>query len=266
MERLYTIEELKQYWTGLMEGEGSIQVNHWRKKNIQYRMVIKLKYTLANEQMLKKLETAVKGTVRISITELGKWVVWVENDRKKILELMKIFEKYPPLTTKTELQLKFMRECMEHNSIKTYLLTRNAKYALASGLRATRLVEVEAGIYEKPKHWILWLSGFTEAEGCWTYRMKEGLGGYAISQNGDRYLIELIRRYFKIQAKVREASLDHWVVETQARGTVEGIVKWFVEEAPLLGEKGVQMEGMLAKVTAKAAAKKGVVNVGSFNN
>lgn len=34
---------IKKYFVGLFEGDGSIQVNHWRKKNLQYRLVIKLK-------------------------------------------------------------------------------------------------------------------------------------------------------------------------------------------------------------------------------
>jgi len=29
-----------KYWVGLMDGDGSIQVNHWRYKNLQYRLVI----------------------------------------------------------------------------------------------------------------------------------------------------------------------------------------------------------------------------------
>jgi len=32
-----------QYWVGLMDGDGSVQVNIWRKKGLQYRLVIKLR-------------------------------------------------------------------------------------------------------------------------------------------------------------------------------------------------------------------------------
>ena len=28
------------FWVGLMDGDGSIQVNHWRKLSLQYRLVI----------------------------------------------------------------------------------------------------------------------------------------------------------------------------------------------------------------------------------
>ena len=35
-------EYIKMFWVGLMDGDGSIQVNHWRKQSLQYRLVIKL--------------------------------------------------------------------------------------------------------------------------------------------------------------------------------------------------------------------------------
>lgn len=49
-------EYYKKFWVGLMDGDGSIQVNHWRKKHLQFRFVIKLKNTPANVQMLTSLK------------------------------------------------------------------------------------------------------------------------------------------------------------------------------------------------------------------
>lgn len=45
----------KRFWVGLMDGEksGSIQVNHWKKRVLQFRFVIKLKNTPANLHMLQ---------------------------------------------------------------------------------------------------------------------------------------------------------------------------------------------------------------------
>jgi cytochrome c oxidase subunit 1 len=42
----------KAFWVGLMDGDGSIQVNHWNHKYLQFRLVIKLKNTKANYNML----------------------------------------------------------------------------------------------------------------------------------------------------------------------------------------------------------------------
>lgn len=36
-----TKEYITRFWVGLMDGDGSIQVNHWKRRSIQYRLVIK---------------------------------------------------------------------------------------------------------------------------------------------------------------------------------------------------------------------------------
>jgi cytochrome c oxidase subunit 1 len=59
-------EYIKMFWVGLMDGDGSIQVNQWRMKYLQYRLVIKLKYNIYNENMLIKIAKHIKGTVRIT--------------------------------------------------------------------------------------------------------------------------------------------------------------------------------------------------------
>ena len=59
-------KHLPPFWVGLMDGDGSIQVNHWRKKNLQYRMVIKLSNLESNVKMLMLIKQHFKGHVRIS--------------------------------------------------------------------------------------------------------------------------------------------------------------------------------------------------------
>lgn len=58
-------EYIKKFWVGLMDGDGSIQVNHWRKKCIQYRLIIKLKYCSENLFMLNLICKNIGGKVRI---------------------------------------------------------------------------------------------------------------------------------------------------------------------------------------------------------
>jgi hypothetical protein len=57
-------EYLEPFFVGLMDGDGSIQVNHWRQQSLQYRLVIKLNYTAANEKMLLLIAGCVGGAVR----------------------------------------------------------------------------------------------------------------------------------------------------------------------------------------------------------
>ena len=72
---------IHKFWVGLMDGDGSIQVNHWRHKNLQYRLVIKLKFCDENLKMLNLIEKFIGGSVRI--IGINKFIIWVVNDKKK---------------------------------------------------------------------------------------------------------------------------------------------------------------------------------------
>ena len=97
-------EYIKMFWVGLMDGDGSIQVNHWRKLSLQYRLVIKLSNLTSsrarservregtNYKMLINIAKVIGGSVRI--TGKGKDVIWVVNDKQTILNIIKIFDMY----------------------------------------------------------------------------------------------------------------------------------------------------------------------------
>ena len=78
-----------KFWVGLMDGDGSIQVNHWRRKSLQYRLVIKLKYCLENILMLNLIASNIGGSVKT--VENNKFVIWVVNDTKKIKHIILVF-------------------------------------------------------------------------------------------------------------------------------------------------------------------------------
>lgn len=90
-------EYYKMFFVGLMDGDGSIQVNHWRSQYLQFRLVIKLKYNKANLKMLSAF-TKVPGLGgNVRIIDKGQFVIWVENDRSKILNIIQnVFDIYPP--------------------------------------------------------------------------------------------------------------------------------------------------------------------------
>ena len=116
---------IKKFWVGLMDGVGSIQVNHWRKKNLQFRLVIKLKNTSQNFFMLNLLKEDIGGFVKIIKNE--KFVIWVVDNKKSIVKIINIFNKYPPLTVRLQAQLSFLNECL-NNNVDDYLKKRNLKY------------------------------------------------------------------------------------------------------------------------------------------
>jgi hypothetical protein len=121
---------IKKFWVGLMDGYGSIQVNHWRYKNLQYRLIIKLKYSTENLRMLNLIAIHIGGYVRI--IKNNNFIIWVVNDKKLILKIINIFISYPPLTSRLRAQLTFMLECFEINNVEWYLKARDNKYIKAN--------------------------------------------------------------------------------------------------------------------------------------
>ena len=109
-----------------MDGAGSIQVNHWKKKSLQFRLVIKLSHLKSNYEMLIKIAKVIGGTVRI--TGKGKDVIWVVNSKREVEEIIKIYDTYPPLTSRKICQLAFLKTCLVDTSVDTYLLNRKFKY------------------------------------------------------------------------------------------------------------------------------------------
>lgn len=90
---------LKRFFVGLMDGDGSIQVNHWRSRILQFRFVLKLKNTERNHQMLLKIQKRL-GIGNVVVEKKGNFVLWVENDQRKMFKILNIFEQYPPLTSR----------------------------------------------------------------------------------------------------------------------------------------------------------------------
>ena len=234
---------LKKFWVGLMDGEGSIQVNHWRKKCLQYRLVIKLRNCDENVSMLKLISKDIGGYVKILNKE--DFVIWVVNSKKSILKIIKIFNKYPPLTTRLNSQLCFMLECFKREDIEWYFKTRNSKYTIFKPEDGFNLLIA----LDKTKHnknlnyysleslpyFKEWLSGFIEAEGCFSIR-KNNNHSFSIGQKNDKSLIDAIKYYFQIQSSTRNKNKNFWVIETYRKSTLFNLIKHF-STYPLLGDK-----------------------------
>lgn len=215
-------EYIKKFWVGLMDGDGSIQVNHWRKKNLQFRLVISLKYTNQNFEMLNILKISIGGRVNFLKKEKVLWVVDNQND---IINIIKIFDKYPPMTFRLISQLKFMKICLLDKNVDNYLKTRNLKYE--DNLMQKVIIRDD---YFKE-----WLSGFIEAESCFCIR-KNNNHSFSISQKNEKDLLEYIKLYFDVKTSIRCLKKDIWILETYRRSSLNNIVK-HCQIYPLLGEK-----------------------------
>ena len=220
-------EYIKMFWVGLMDGDGSIQVNHWREQSLQYRLVIKLSNFKSNYNMLIEIAKVIGGTVRI--TGKDEDVIWVVNKKQEVEKIIKIYDTYPPLTSKKICQLAFLKTCLTQNSVETYLLTRNFKYD-------KQLTIIDSNInFKIPSYFKGWLSGFIEAEGCFSIR-KSNNHSFSIGQNDDFYLIEQIKQYFEVTNKIRNTNGKFYFLEIYKKEALLKIIT-HCTNYPLLGEK-----------------------------
>lgn len=215
---------IKKYFLGLLEGDGSIQVNHWRKKRLQYRIVIKLKKTEGNKSMLEEIRRVIGGIVR---EEKG-FVIWVVNNKREIENIINLIEDYPMLTERKRSQFIFMKECIRGNrSVKWYLENRDLKYKEKRGYKG----EIKDVYYRE------WLSGFIEAEGCFVLR-RDGRRSFMIAQKGDKEVIIDIRDFFGGENSIREGKGEMYIWEVYKEKVLKRIEE-HLEKNVLLGEKRV---------------------------
>lgn len=218
---------IKIFWVGLMDGDGSIQVNHWREKSLQYRLIIKLSNLKSNYNMLIKIAKVIGGTVRI--TGKGKDVIWVVNKKTEVEQIIKIYDTYPPLTSRKLCQLEFLKTCLLDTSVDTYLLNREHKYDKQLSIIKS-LSKKNPPAYFKP-----WVSGFIEAEGCFSIR-KTNNHSFSIGQNEDFYLIHLIKQYFEATNTVRFTYGKFYSIEIYKKEVLLKIIS-HCTNYPLYGEK-----------------------------
>lgn len=235
-------EYIKMFWVGLMEGDGSIQVNHWRKQSLQFRLVIKLSNLPSNYNMLVKFATVIGGSVRI--TGRNKDVIWVVNKKETIQEIINIFYSYPLLTSKKICQLEFLKKCLLENSVDNYLASRNNKYNNQDYIINSN--PLKSGI---PDYFKAWLSGFIESEGCFSIR-KNNNDSFSIGQNDDLYLIYAIKQFFGALNEVRNPSRKFYSIEIYRKETLKNIIN-HLNNYPLLGEKAESLKKFNTKFKLK---------------
>lgn len=232
-------KELDPFTIGLIDGDGSLQVNHWRRKNLQFRLVVKLADKPLNFEMLTSIANTYGGLVRkinysspARLQQSSSWatssntrlmlkqqqpgcknyVQWVINDKKIFNNtIIPLFEQYPPLTSRMRLQYLFFKKFMLNSNIEEYFIERNLKYQNRDlvALNATTPLfswpSCSPALAATPDYFKEWLAGFIESEGSFSARVK-GNYSFSIGQNHDLYLIEAIRNYY---------GLDHLIISNK---------------------------------------------------
>lgn len=236
MKKQYTTEQIKQFWVGLIDSDGSIQCNHWKNKYLQFRIVIKMKKQ--NIEMFLQLKKRLGGSVRVA----GDFCVWVENRQRRIWKLCEIFDKYPPLTTRVSCQLAWIKRCNEHKSVSIMVQERDKKYLY----REKMSVVLYATDIKSLSYFPIWCSGFITGEGCFCIR-KKGSVSFSIAQKHDLFLVRAINDYFRGSNKVRTLKQEMFIWEVYKKDVLKNIVR-HCERYPLLGEKALSFESFKAKL------------------
>jgi len=71
----------------------------------------------------------LKTILAVRVSSDSRFVLWVVDNKQDIIRILSIFDRYPFLTSRTTLQLRFMRHCLQHNDISRYFNERELKYA-----------------------------------------------------------------------------------------------------------------------------------------
>jgi cytochrome c oxidase subunit 1 len=216
--KIKNIEYVKMFWIGLMDGIGSIQVNYRGKKFLQYRLFIKLNYSENNKNMLVKITKVIGGT--LAVINKKKAIIWKIDEKETVLNIISIFEKYPPLTTRLNYQLEFLKA----HSKKI----RNFKYNTES----VKLANFD--ITNKYKRFCFpsWLSGFIEAKACFSIGAKEN---HYFAIKNDYYLLKYIKDFFSVTAKIKNSN-KIFIIKIYNKEILNKIISHCLHY-PLLGEK-----------------------------
>jgi hypothetical protein len=181
-------KELDPFTVGLIDGDGSLQVNHWRHKILQFRLVVKLTDKPLNFEMLSCISNQYGGYVRRGIDKNTKYVQWIVNDKNTFHNvIIPLLDKYNPLTSRMLLQYIFFKKFLLNPDVEQYFMERDKKYH-----NRDQILPLFTVI---PNHFKEWLAGFIESEGSFSSRIQ-GNYSFSIGQNHDYYLIEAIRNYY----------------------------------------------------------------------
>jgi LAGLIDADG endonuclease len=237
---------LEEFFLGLLEGDGSIQVNHWKKRYLQFRIVIKLKNSPANYLMCAKLVEELKI---MNLHVRKDKLVLVEDHAFKLKRIMALIEAHGLLLTHRRRQYAFFRYCFLNN-------VRYSEYSYikqndTSWFGYTCIDDIESTEFLQLPHWSNWLCGFTEAEGCFCIRAN-GTFSFSIAQKDGFEILTAIKTMFNLPNRIRANAKVHFL-ETYGYKNLVKITSFFMSanQVGLLGQKKLQLNTFKAALDEK---------------
>lgn len=229
-------EYVEQFWLGLLEGDGTITVDKQRN-TIRIRIVISILSSKENFEMLKLIQEVVGG--RVIIERQNKYITWIASSKSDLIKAFCLLQKYPLITSRKQHQLNFALSCFSNPDLDNFIKNRNEKY---NNFNSTRTF-VDPNLIP---YFYGWVSGFIEAEGSFSLRLREtgkiNNCKFSICQNTDKYVLELIKKYFNcmhvITMDKTENFFKHYRISISGPSSRLELIKHF-NEYPLLGSKKV---------------------------
>ena len=159
----------------------SIQVNHWKKRSLQYRVLVKLKHTEANYSMMMRLRQAL-GFMTVHVR--NHQVLLIENDQGRLKRFISLIQRHGLILDHRRKQYVFFHYCFtqrvnysEYAKIKQY----------GDHWKGFESCQHLCPDISKPQ-FESWLCGFTEAEGCFCIRTNGTLSFSLSQKNGQQVL------------------------------------------------------------------------------
>ncbi len=217
-------EYIKKFWVGLMDGCGDIQVNKSGKNKLQFRLIIILDNNKSNYFMLIKIIKTIGGKLQ----KINSTIMWLVDNKEEVNDIIKIYNTYPPLSTKKICQLSFLKKCLKEKSVETYLFHRKHKYD-----KQLEIINFNNSNFKIPNYFSEWLSGFIEIKGQFLIKDKN-ICSFLLKQDQDIYIINLIKQYFYIKKNAKDFS-NLSIIETYNKEYLLRIINHCINY-PLIGQ------------------------------
>ena len=225
---------------GLLEGDGSIQVNQWKQRILQFRIVIKLKMTPMNYHMCATLNTSLEKLFNIPYFNIrirqGN-VLLIQDDQTKLKKIVSCLDTFPFLTLKMQQKYHFFKYCLFHTITMSEYKYLKKHTHMVPGFKKTPMPSLQAS-------WLQWwIVGFVEAEGCFCIRKNKKLS-FSIGQKNEYEVIKMIATFFHMPNTIQHKQLGMYVVEGSQRAMLRNMICFF-ENIPFLGEKKVSFDSFV---------------------
>lgn len=239
-----TGDYIQQFFVGLLEGDGTITVDHINDRKKRVRIFIALKNLEDNRFMLDLIVKHIGGRVAIERNE--EYVTWYATNKTDLAKVLAILARYPLLSTRKQCQLDFAKDFI--NSTKDipkeeFHSLRDNKYK-----NQKAMLDYNYRNFVLPSYFPAWLSGFVESEGH--FKLVKSANNtinssqFVIGQNNEKHLLKAILTYFNREDKTISFTLNkegvfYYKIHLSGKDFRNSLAFHF-NSSPLLGDKNTK--------------------------